>query len=409
MKVVLVILVALLLGALVGQQYQARRQSVSEAQAWKAASGWAAEKALLEQQLAEARRGAAAGARPAARTPGGTTAPRATATELIQRLTRLHPDSGEETRNRTLRQIVHQLQLLADLGPEALPAIRQFLRANQDLDYSQDILNAAGERVTRSGPASWSTRAGTRTDFLVPPSLRLGLLDVVEQIGGEEAQAILAETLDSSGRGVEVAYLARALQGAAPGRHREAALKAARELLTNPVPAGLPNRIDDNARAYLYQVLALHQDTSFAPVAQAQLVGAEGRVDRHALEYLSGMFKEQAVPALYEACRNPKLTNQAERAVLVAAVLAYAGPSVQANQLLAETLVREDIPAGVRAYTVQGLAGGPGRETPSDPAVIQARIELLRTLRSQTREERLLLAIDETRAALERLTAGTRP
>jgi len=402
MKLALALLAALLLGGLLGYHYQARRQAEAVAHAGAQESTWAAEKASLEQQLAEARR-AAGGVRTVTRTQAVTVTNRASATELLQRLVRLNPDTSDDTRNRTLRQIVHHLQLLADCGAEALPPIRQFLRANQDLDYSQDILNAAGERMGRAGQASWTARNPARTDFLVPPSLRLGLIDVLAQIGGDEALGILAETLDTTGRGVEVAHIARILQADAPGRYRDASLKAAKDLLSHPLPAGAPNRIDENARAYLYQVLALHQDTSFAATAQGQLVGPEGRVDRHALEYLSGTFKEQAVPALYEACRNPRLTNQAERAMLVDAVLAFTGPSPQANQLFTETVSRDDIPAGVRAFTIQGLAGGPGRETPTDPAVIQGRVQLLQSLRGQVRDERLLLAIDQTRAALERL------
>lgn len=408
MKTALAILASLLLGAGLGYYYQARRQAEAVAHAGAAQSTWAAEKAALEQQLAEARRGGG-GIRTVTRTQTATVTNRASAAELLQRLVRLNPETSDDTRNRTLRQIVHQLQLLADCGPEALPPIRQFLKANQDLDYSQDVLNAAGERVGRSGQAAWTARSPARTDFLVPPSLRLGLIDVLAQIGGDEAMAILAETLDTTGRGVEVAHIARILQADAPGRFRDASLKAAKDLLSNPIPAGAPNRIDENARAYLYQVLALHQDTSFAATAQGQLVSPEGRVDRQALEYLSGTFKEEAVPALYEACRNPKLTNQAERAVLVDAVLAFAGSNPQANQLLTDTLRRDDIPAGVRAFTIQGLAGGPGREAPTDPAVIQARLQLLQSLRGQIQEERLLLAIDQTRAALERLTPAPRP
>jgi hypothetical protein len=402
MKTALALLTALLLGAGLGYYYQARRHAESVARAGAEESSWASEKAALEQQLAEARRGAG-GVRTVTRTQTATVTNRASPAELLQRLVRLNPDTGDDTRNRTLRQVVHHLQLLADCGAEALPPIRQFLKANQDLDYSQDLLNAAGERVGRTGQASWNARNPARTDFLVPPSLRLGLIDVVAQIGGDEAMGILAETLDTTGRGVEVAHIARILQADAPGRYREASLKAAKDLLSNPVAAGSPNRIDENARAYLYQVLALHQDTSFATTAQSQLVSVEGRVDRHALEYLSGAFREQAVPALYEACRNPRLTNQAERAVLVDAVLAFTGPSAQANQLFTETIGREDIPAGVRAFTIQGLAGGSGREIPTDPAVIQARVQLLQALRGQLKDERLLLAIDQTRVALERL------
>jgi len=403
MKTVIAVLAALLLGAVLGYYYHSSRTAVSVAQAGANESNWAAEKAALEQQLAEARR-RSPDVRTITRTHAVTN--KLSAPEILQRLTQLNPETSDDSRNRTLRQIVHHLQMLADLGSEALPTIRDFLKANKDLDYSYDVLNAAGERVSRTGAAAWTSRAAAPTDFLVPPSLRLGLIDVLDQIGGDEAQAILAETLDITGRGVEVAHIARVLHSEAPDKYRDAALKAAKDLLSNPVAAGAPNRIDENARAYLYQVLTMHNDTSFAPVAQSQLINPDGHVDKQALNYLSGTFKEQSVPALFEACKNPKLTNQSERATLVNAVLAFAGPSAQANQLFSETIVSEEIPSGIRAFTVQGLAGGSGRERPTDPAVIQSRIQLLQTLRGQTKDERILRSIDDTRTALERLAAA---
>lgn len=406
MKTVLAVLIALAVGFGLGYFLHSRRTAESAAQSSASESTWAAEKAALEQQLAEARRRS-----PEVRTVTKTHAVtnKLSAPEILQRLIKLNPETSDDSRNRTLRQVVHHLQLLADLGPEALPAIRDFLKANKDLDYSSDVLNAAGERVSRSGTASWTARLNAPTDFLVPPSLRLGLLDALDQIGGDEALAILAETLDTTGRGVEVAFIARVLQSEAPDKYRDASLKAAKDLLSNPPPIGAPNRIDENARAYLYQVLAMHNDTSFAPVAQSQLVGTDGRIDKQALGYLSGTFKEQSVPALVEAYKNPKLTEQGERSTLLNAVFAFAGPSAPANQLFTEVVSSETIPAPVRAFAVQGLAGGTGRERPSDAAVIQSRIQLLQSLRGVTKEERLLKSIDDTRAQLEQFLAATKP
>ena len=68
----------------------------------------------------------------------------------------------------------------------------------------------------------------------MPPSLRLGLIDVLDQIGGDQAQGILAEQLDTTGRAIEVAYIARVLQDEAPDKYRDNALKAAKELLASP-------------------------------------------------------------------------------------------------------------------------------------------------------------------------------
>jgi hypothetical protein len=402
MKTVIAVLLAAVLGFGAGYFYVTRKQAEKAAFTGADESNWAAEKAALEQQLAEARRRS-----PDVRTVTRTTTVtnRLSAEEILARLARLNPETSDESRNHVLRQVVYNLQLLASLGDEALPVIHAFLKQNQDMDYSVDVLNAAGERVGRAAASSWASRNVTLTDFLVPPSLRLGLIDVLDQIGGESAQGILAEVLDTTGRGVEVAHIARVLQREAPGKYRDVALKAAKELLANPPPINQPNRIDDNARAYLYQVLAMHNDTSFAQTAQTLLVTTNGLLDKQALNYLSSTLKEQAVPALYAAYKDPKLTDAAARSSLMNAVLNFAGPSPQANQLFTEVAITEDIPSGVRVFTIKGLAGAPGADRPVDPNVLQSRINLLADLRGRSTDERILRAIDDTRSTLEQMLA----
>jgi hypothetical protein len=396
--------VAILLSALVGfgsaWYLVTRRNAEKNIQSVAAESEWQNEKAFLQQSLSDAKR-RQVDVRTVVRTTAITN--KLSATEILEKLVKLNPNAGEESRNRTFRQIVYHLQMLVELGPEALPVIHDFFKQNKDVDYAGEMLNEAGERVGRGG---FGSRNAARTDFLVPPSMRLGLVDVLDQIGGEASEGILAELLDTSGRGVEVAYIARLLQEVAPDKFRENALRAAKDLLSNPPAIDQPNRLDENARAYLYQVLAMYNDTSFAENAQAILVTQEGRVDRQALAYLSNTLKEQSVPSLYAAYKNPRLTNQTERGNIMNAVLNYAGPSPQANDLFKDVITDESIPSGIRAYTIQGLAGGTGKEKPSDPQLIQARLQLLHSYRGSLKDERLLKSIDDTRVALEAILAG---
>jgi hypothetical protein len=400
MKKVLAVLVAALV--LIGGGYYlgSRKNAEQAGQMAATAAGWENEKAFLEQALAEARRKQVE-VRTVTRTTSTTITNKLSAGEILEKLLKLNPSVGEESRSRIFRQIVHHLQMLVDLGPEALPVVQGFLRENKDVDYVGDELNESGERV-RSG---FTSRYVARTDFLVPPSLRLGLIDVLDQIGGDEAEAVLAEVLDTSGRGVEVAYAARVLEETNPGKYRDNALKAAKDLLTNPPSVHLPNRIDDNARAYLYQVLAMYRDTSFAQAAHDQLILPDGRVDRQALGYLSNVLKEQGVSALYAAYKDPRLTNQSERAHLQNAVLAFTGPSAEANELFKQIISDEKVPASIRSYAIVGLAGGAGRERPSDPQLIQARLTLLHNFRSYLKDEKLLKSIDDTKVVLEQILA----
>jgi hypothetical protein len=255
MKSFIAVLIAASVGFGSAWVMTSRRHETKVAQIAATEAGWQNEKAFLEQSLAEAKKRHVE-VRTVTRTTEVTN--RLAASEILERLTKLNPRTGSESRTRTFRKIVHHLQMLVELDSEALPVIHDFLKQNIDVDYASDVLNEAGERVSRGGFAS---RSVARTDFLVPPSMRLGLVDVLAQIGGEEAQGILAGVLDTTGRGVEVAYIARVLQDEVPGKFRENALKAARDLLANPPAYDQPNRLDENARAYLYQVLSMYNDT----------------------------------------------------------------------------------------------------------------------------------------------------
>ncbi len=401
MKSIIAVLVAIAVGFGAGYYVLSKNHSEKAGQQAASESDWQNEKAFLEQALAEAKKRQGE-VRTVTRTTSTTITNKLSAQEILDRLIKLNPNTGDESRNRTLRQVVYHLQMLAELGPDALPTIQAFLKENKDVDYVGDVINEAGERVNRAG---FNSRYVARTDFLMPPSLRMGLIDVLDQIETEASEAILAETLDTTGRGVEVAYIARLLEEVSPNKFRENALKAAKDLLSNPPAFDSPNRIDDNARAYLYQVLSMYQDTSFAQNAQALLITPEGRVDRQAMGYLATTLKEQGAPALASAYRDQRLTNQTERSHLLNAVMSFAGPSAEANQLFTEIISDEKVPAAIRSYAVIGLSGGAGKEKPSDPALIQARLQLLSSLRGNYKDERLLKSIDDTRVALEQILA----
>jgi hypothetical protein len=361
-----------------------------------------AEKEALEQALRAARKRPADVQRITV-TEQLTVTNRMSADQIIQALIQIRPETSDDTRNRTIRRIIHHFQLLAELGPEAVPPIREFLGRNQDVDYTPEDLSETGERASRG---RLGARNQVRTDFLVPPSLRLGLVDVLDQIGGDASEEIMGQMLATSGRGVEVAYLARLLQENFPNKYRDVAVTAAKDLLSNPPTVDQPNRLDENARAYLYEVLAMYGDTSYAENAQHALVTPDGRIDRQALTYLTKTLKEQAVPTIQAAYINPRLTNQWEKSTLLSAALVYVGQSPTATQMLTEMLVNESVPAGVRAFTVQNLASGLRSEIPNDPEIAKARLAALTQIRSSVKDERILRAMDDTALILHRVIHG---
>jgi hypothetical protein len=334
-------------------------------------------------------------------------------------------------RNSGLRLIVYKLETLAQRSHPAVPAIRSFLGKNVDVDYSQqdnqtqndnqaqpdananndqNTNNANGGNNRRAnrgnnnngggfnggGGGGNNFRGGARrarnlqtleTDWVVPPSLRLGLVSTLKEIGGADAEQALAEMLSSTARGVEVAYLTVILEELAPGKYRDQAIAAAKDLLTNPPHLDSPDQLDDLSKSYLYGVLEFYKDASFAVNAQQMLVGADGRLDQDAMDYLSTVLKDQSVSALYAALKNPALTNQFDQMRLGRDILNYVGQNSQANQMFTDTLNNQDLDSRMKIMSVIGLAGGGfgggGGNAPTDPQVINGRIALLNSIASQ--------------------------
>jgi hypothetical protein len=354
-------------------------------------------------------------------------------------------------RNTGLRLVVFKLETLSLRGKSAVPAIRVFLGRNIDVDYNQqdnsttatnqadanggnnqnNAGNGGNNRRNRNpnngggfaggfgGGGGNNFRGGARrarnletlqADWVVPPSLRLGLVGTLKEIGGEESEQALADMLSSTGRGVEVAYLAVILEEIAPGKYRDAAVAAAKELLMNPPSVDSPDSLDQLSKSYLYGVLEYFKDTSFAINAQQMLVGTDGRLDQDALDYLSTVLKDQSVSALYSAYENPALTNQFDKMRVGREVLNYVGQNSQANQLFTETLNNANLPPQARAFTVIQLAGGGfgpfASEAPTDPQIVSSRLNLLKQQESAfANDPTMSQAITMTENALQNGTS----
>jgi hypothetical protein len=327
-------------------------------------------------------------------------------------------------RNTALRVIVYKLETLAQRGKASVPAIRSFLSRNVDLEYGEqsnattnqtDVVGSTNQNNNNGGFAGGPGGRGGRfrriqnlqTDWVVPPSLRLGLVGTLKEIGGAEGEKALAEMLGITARGVEIAYLARVLEEIAPGKYRDAAIAAAKELLMNPPAIDNPNRLDDLSRSYLFGVLEFFHDTSFSVNAQQMLVGPDGRLDMDAMSYLTGVLKDQSVSALYQAYENPNLTNRFDKMSVGREVMNYVGQNSQANALFAETLNNTELDDRTKAMTIMQLAGGGfgpfAAQSPTDPQVINNRVYILNQLLSQpayANNDTLSQAINATTNAL---------
>lgn len=325
------------------------------------------------------------------------------AKEILDHLLTLQPSGAN--RISTIRKIVHELEDLAELKDDAIPDIREFLARNADLDYSVER-----ERSSDNGDRRWTPpwqRSNPSTEFTLPPSLRIGLFDVLKDIGGDQAEQLMSEVLGSSGRAVEVAYLTRALEDLAPGKYRETALGAARDLLRNPITINSPNRLDEQAEGYLYGILELYSDASFVPDAKRMLITAEGRIDRNAQQYLAKFDGEGMVTTYYDMYNSGTMTNTFDRINVANQILDHVGPNAQANKFLGEIVANTNIDSRMRSFAVMRLAGGfGGAETPKDPNLIRQQIPVLENLRTTTTDQRLLQAIDRTQQNLQNILEG---
>ena len=351
--------------------------------------------------------------------------------DILNDLLNIKLGSGSE-RNTALRVVVFKLESLAQRGKASVPAIRAFLVRNVDVEYGEQSNGNNNNQTNQTdaggttnqlnnnngfggGPGGFGGRGGRggrfrriqnlQIDWVVPPSLRLGLVGTLREISSPEGEKALAEMLSTTARGVEIAYLARVLEQIAPGKYRDAAIAAARELLMNPPAIDNPNQLDDLSRSYLFGVLEFFHDTSFAVNAQQMLVGKDGRLDADAMSYLTEALKDQSVSALYSAYENPGLTNQFDKMSVGREVLAYVGQNSQANALFTETLNNATLDDRMKAMTVVQLAGGGfgpfASQSPTDPQVINNRIQLLTSMQSQyANNDAISQAINATISAL---------
>jgi hypothetical protein len=348
-----------------------RLNSRNEAELNAQRAAWQKEKADLEAALENAGRPARVSTVPAASAlaPTVATPAKATPANLIARLTALKASAGPN-QSRLARRAIHALEELIAAGPDALPAIREFLARNEDLDLP--------------GGQSKGGRGSVPNDFVVPPSLRFALFDVAKQIGGADAEKLLADTLTTTGRGVELAWLARALQDMAPNKYREAALTAARELLGRPLAADPNSPLDRNDRDNLFSVLAMYGDASYTAKAQEQLIQPNGGLDRGALNYLQQTLGQQAVAIAAQMWNDPRLEDPAKREPLARLALNYVGVDPVANEFYQKAINDLTLTKNHRSNLIEDLNqdGFPDTKnlTARDLPLIQNRITLIEQL-----------------------------
>jgi len=378
MKQGFLLLVAIVSGIAVGSVLMSRHlRARHQQQMTEERAAWEAERAELEQTLQDTRAWARnANSRPLIVPAQQLASPptKITPREILTKLVALKAARPNEAR--TLREAIYWLEELALRGEGAFPAIREFLARNEDFD-----LPSSHNKTTRSAAES-----------ILPASLRLGLFDVVKRIGGKEAEVLLAEVLNTTGRGSELVWLARALQEIAPNRYRDSALESARELLAQPTPANAN-------RDSLFDVLIFFGDSSYVSTAQQLVVGANGKVDRSALKYLQESLGSQALPLVAQWYDDPRIQDPSEKEILARMALDYVGVDPQADPIITKAIYDPTLPDSNRKNLITGLKEGPDE-------VIKNRIEFVEGLLTS---DPVNSELRETHTDLVKKAAGTNP
>ena len=195
--------------------------------------------------------------------------------QLVAGLTQLDLRGGAVTPQQSA-QWKQNLQQLVQQGAAGVPAIREFLEKNLDLRFD----GVAGGNVNGYS------------------SLRAGLFDALQQIGGPEALAVTREVLGTTADPVEIALLARNLEQQAPGQYRLEALNAARMTLEQAAQSNVNGR----DMSPLFQVFQSYGDASYVAALQQTLP----KWSYYETLALAGLPDGQGVPLLINQVQDPK-------------------------------------------------------------------------------------------------------
>jgi hypothetical protein len=92
-------------------------------------------------------------------------------------------------------------------------------------------------------------------------------------------------------------------------------------------------------RDYLFAVLKQFGDDSYVSTAQAQLVQADGKVDRSALRYLQQTLGDKSVALAAQTYKDARVTEPDSKESLARLALAYVGANDQAIELFHEAVL----------------------------------------------------------------------
>ena len=298
------------------------------------------------------------------------------APEIIEELMELKMTAARRVNQRRLGFL---FESLAEQGDTAVPHIRDFLRKMEDVDF---IIDQRSEKDIDKEKEHWRSRmVNVPLEFEYPPSLRIGLIEILAEIGGPDAQDAIAEVLTSSGRGFEVAYSANKLRSMlGKDAYRDEALNVAHDLLTDPIDIVGGNKFDAASKQYLFAVLKMYGDKTFVQTAQAQLINEEGRIDRSVLSYFENIGGGRAIDAVVQAMQSGQLRETDMREMARVAVQGVGQNNVQADSLFQDIMTSDQYSLDVKMETIRSMDNSEdltNMDKSEQAAVLQSRLDLM--------------------------------
>ncbi|HEV8540790.1 MAG TPA: hypothetical protein VGR78_00220 [Verrucomicrobiae bacterium] len=225
----------------------------------------------------------------------------------------------------TLEQVAEwkeNLQKLVQQGPQMVPAIADFLKKNQDIDFGASGKQALGYS-----------------------SARRAMFDALAQIGGPEASGALTQVLQDSADPHEISALADALAKAAPGQHTAEVLQAAHDVLGMAAGGKLPN--EDVGP--LFEVLQRYGDQSVT----ADLENDSSRWKYYSAMALANLPDGAGVPSLIRMLDD----NSGNKLSALQMLAQVANQYPEARTALLDQARGNKIAANFWPYLIDGLAG----------------------------------------------------
>ena len=246
--------------------------------------------------------------------------------QLVASLTSLDLNHGPITREQA-EQWKQGLQTLTQQGAAAVPAIRQFLEQNQDLNFAAV---SGGELLGQS-------------------SLRAAFIDALQQISGPEALDVMLQTLRTTALPSEIALLARNLEQQAPGQYRQEALNAANEVLAMSEKGQLPGWDVGT----VFQVMQNYGDATTA----AALVQLQSKWNYYATMSLAQLPGGEGVPNLISQVQDADAGTGTKRALAFQMLAQVATQYPDASAALIEQARLNQIPDSTWRKIATALAG----------------------------------------------------